>query len=256
MSELLTAAQMRAIEQAAIESAEVTGLELMERAGRGVVEAIFEEWPELDTPKMAHGAGLRAKAARWRLRRAVGTPRIGVLCGPGNNGGYGFVIAKLLADRGLNVEVFFLGPPSIQPPEAHKCAELWYKKYKQLHAIYPLGHRDMRLAEKKFDVFVDAIFGTGLDRPLPEEILELFNNIRYERNWQSNRLVAVDILSGLNGDTGEEMSELCLRADLTVTFHRAKCGHTRRRAKEWSGKLVVKDIGLGNGPQVDQKNEN
>ncbi|WP_270733079.1 NAD(P)H-hydrate epimerase [Shimia sp. Alg240-R146] len=195
MSELLTAAQMRAIEQAAIESGEVTGLGLMERAGQGVVEAIFEEWPELDTPKMAHGTGLRAKAARWRLRRVAETPRFGVLCGPGNTGGDGFVIAKLLADRGLKVEVFFLGPPSKQPPDARKCAVLWYKKFKQLHAIRPLGRRDMRLAETKFDVFVDAVFGTGLDRPLPEEVVELFNNIRYERNWQTNRLVAVDILS-------------------------------------------------------------
>ncbi len=71
MAELLTAAQMRAIEQAAIDSGEVTGLELMERAGRGVVEAIFEEWPEF--AQTSH--------------RAV------VLCGPGNNGGDGFVVA-------------------------------------------------------------------------------------------------------------------------------------------------------------------
>ena len=67
MTELLTAAQMKAIEQAAIDSGEVTGLELMERAGRGVVEAVFEEWPGL--AKTSH--------------KAV------VLCGPGNNGGDG-----------------------------------------------------------------------------------------------------------------------------------------------------------------------
>ena len=84
MTELLTAAQMRAIEQAAIESGEVTGLELMERAGRGVVEAIFEEWPEL--AKTPH--------------RAV------ILCGPGNNGGDGFVVARLLKEWGWEVEVF------------------------------------------------------------------------------------------------------------------------------------------------------
>jgi len=74
MTELLTAAQMRAIEEAAIASGEVTGLELMERAGRGVVEAILEWRPEL------------AKASR----KAV------VLCGPGNNGRDGFVVARLL----------------------------------------------------------------------------------------------------------------------------------------------------------------
>ena len=87
MTELLTAAQMRAIEAAAIASGEVTGLELMERAGRGVVEAVFEEWPELQAT--AH--------------RAV------VLCGPGNNGGDGFVVARLLEEwagrwRGISME--------------------------------------------------------------------------------------------------------------------------------------------------------
>jgi NAD(P)H-hydrate repair Nnr-like enzyme with NAD(P)H-hydrate epimerase domain len=78
MTELLTAAQMRAIEAAAIASGEVTGLELMERAGRGVVEAIFEEWPEL----------------------AAGSFRAMVLCGPGGNGGDGFVVARLLKEWG------------------------------------------------------------------------------------------------------------------------------------------------------------
>ena len=94
MTELLTAAQMRAIEAAAIASGEVTGLELMERAGRGVVEAIFEEWPEL--AQTSH--------------RAV------VLCGPGNNGGDGFVVARLLKQWGWEVEVFLYGDPADNPP--------------------------------------------------------------------------------------------------------------------------------------------
>ena len=103
MTELLTAAQMRAIEQAAIASGEVTGLELMERAGRGVVEAILEWRPEL--AKTAH--------------RAV------VLCGPGNNGGDGFVVARLLKDRGWEVEVFLYGDEAKLPPDAAENARLW-----------------------------------------------------------------------------------------------------------------------------------
>ncbi|MCX7287622.1 MAG: bifunctional ADP-dependent NAD(P)H-hydrate dehydratase/NAD(P)H-hydrate epimerase, partial [Rhodobacterales bacterium] len=83
MTELLTAAQMRAIEAAAIASGEVTGLELMERAGRGVVEAVFEEWPEL----------------------RAGSFRAVVLCGPGNNGGDGYVAAAALSRRGCDVAV-------------------------------------------------------------------------------------------------------------------------------------------------------
>mgnify|MGYP001804741293 CR=1 FL=1 len=87
MTELLTAAQMRAIEQAAIDSGEVTGLELMERAGQGVVDAIFAQWPEL----------------RLKTHRAV------ILCGPGNNGGDGCVIARLLKCWGWEIVLFLYG---------------------------------------------------------------------------------------------------------------------------------------------------
>ena len=89
---------MRAIEQAAIDSGEVTGLELMKRAGQGVVDAIFEEWPDLK--KISH--------------RAV------VLCGPGNNGGDGFVVARLLKEWGWEVEVFLYGDADKLPSDAKK----------------------------------------------------------------------------------------------------------------------------------------
>ena len=94
MADLLTAAQMRAVETAAMNSGEVSGLELMERAGTGVVEAVFRHWPEL---------------AR-RAHRAV------VLCGPGNNGGDGFVIARLLVARAsLGVQAAGVGDAAPRP---------------------------------------------------------------------------------------------------------------------------------------------
>ena len=104
MSELLTAAQMRAIEEAAIASGEVTGLELMERAGRGVVEAIFEEWPEL----------------RESSHRAV------VLCGPGNNGGDGFVVARYLQDANWEVTVASARRPEEYTGDAARMDEDGY----------------------------------------------------------------------------------------------------------------------------------
>src|SRR6056297_2575710 len=112
MTELLTAAQMRAIEQAAIESGQVTGLELMERAGHGVVEAVFEEWPKL------------ARAPH----RAV------VLCGPGNNGGDGFVVARLLKEWGWEVEVFLYGDPAKLPSDAKAN----YERGQRLGGVVPL----------------------------------------------------------------------------------------------------------------------
>ena len=151
MRDLLTSAQMRAIEQAAIGSGAVTGLELMERAGRGVVEAVFEEWPEL------------AQAPQ----RAV------VLCGPGNNGGDGFVIARLLKEWGWEVEVFLYGEPEKLPPDARANCERWGSRP---GPIEDFGPRDGRQA----DLVVDALFGTGLTRPLQglgKLLRELCDNI-------------------------------------------------------------------------------
>ena len=103
MTELLTAAQMRAVEQAAIDSGDVTGLDLMERAGAGVVEAIFE----------------------WRPELAEGERKAVVLCGPGNNGGDGFVVARLLKQRGWTVDVFLYGDEAKLPPDAAENARRW-----------------------------------------------------------------------------------------------------------------------------------
>src|SRR6056297_1403791 len=144
MTDLLTAAQMRAVETAAIESGAVTGLDLMERAGRGVVKATFARWPD-----MARAPG-----------RAV------VLCGPGNNGGDGFVVARLLAGRGWEVEVFALGDPERLPPDAASN----YRRWSALGATRPLAAAD---ESHEAPLVVDALFGTGLARPLEGGLADL-----------------------------------------------------------------------------------
>ncbi|SEL01117.1 yjeF C-terminal region, hydroxyethylthiazole kinase-related/yjeF N-terminal region [Roseovarius azorensis] len=213
MKELLTAAQMRAIERAAIESGEVTGLELMERAGRGVVEAVFAQWPELiSAPQKAM-----------------------VLCGPGNNGGDGFVVARLLKARGWEVKVFLYGDPARLPPDARVNCERWC-------AMAGLAPPD-RAREGDFaaDLYVDALFGIGLTRPLEGAALEC---IRTWNTGRAARTVAIDLPSGLCSDSGRRLGDAAVRAALTVSFHAPKLGHHLASGPEHCGRFVVVDIGL------------
>ncbi|MEZ5886491.1 MAG: NAD(P)H-hydrate dehydratase [Paracoccaceae bacterium] len=232
MTELLTAAQMRAIEQAAIASGEVTGLDLMERAGRGVVEAIFEEWPELS--QTAH--------------RAV------VLCGPGNNGGDGFVVARLLKEWGWEVEVFLYGDPERLPPDAR----VNYERWRGMGDVVALTIDGLwtSLFVKDLDVIVDALFGTGLTRPAPsfEPFEMLVHRVFADGLWWTGEprkpwIVAIDNPSDMCCDSGLELVGDQRRyeayaAHLTVTFHRAKRGHYLGEAPKYCTKLKVSDIGL------------
>ncbi len=217
MDELLTAAQMRAVERAAIESGEVTGLELMERAGRGVVDAVFEEWPEL------------AKAPH----RAV------VLCGPGNNGGDGLVVARLLKEWGWDVDVFLYGDPAKLPSDAGTN----YLRWCQMGTV---GHlKDAPRFAHEADLFVDALFGTGLTRPLEGAAFDWAADRATDPDSQA-KTVAVDIPSGLCSDSGRELgiSPETVLAGLTVAFHARKLGHYLGSGSFKSGKTVDVDIGL------------
>lgn len=225
MTELLTAAQMRAIEAAAIASGEVTGLELMERAGRGVVEAIFEEWPEL----------------RATSHRAV------VLCGPGNNGGDGFVVARLLKEWGWEVEVFLYGDPERMPPDAR----VNYERWRGMGEVLPVSAASWNTVDRA--VIIDAVFGIGLSRPVDDPFLfESFWHIDDVLDWTnpSWRTVAIDIPSGIDADSGHILggqAEHGLRApgvQLTVTFHAEKLGHRLTDGGSLCGKVVVVDLGL------------
>lgn len=231
MTELLTAAQMRAIEQAAIDRGDVTGIELMERAGQGVTDAMFEEWPEL--AKTSH--------------KAV------VLCGPGNNGGDGFVIARLLKDWGWEVEVFLYGDPQKLPPDAR----VNYERWSEIKKARPFVDYDFKEGWA-CDLLIDALFGTGLKREL-RDLGELFWNmqkmvdgIAIEPGHPTGRpaIVAVDVPSGICADSGrdfpheDEHNRFSATAHLTVSFHRLKVGHFLEGGADQVGKVVVKDIGL------------
>ncbi len=237
MTELLTAAQMRAIEQAAIDSGEVTGLELMERAGRGVVEAIFEEWPEL----------------RATSHRAV------VLCGPGNNGGDGFVVARLLKEWGWEVEVFLYGDAEKLPPDARVNYERWL----EFGDARPMSEGDIRPRHGKDainppDVLIDAGFGTGLSRGIPRTFFDAALSQLSRTHSSARKLhevrartVAIDLPSGICSDSGRGLvcsekgfeGSYSFIAKLTVSFHQPKIGNYLA-SPDFSGKVSIKDIGL------------
>ncbi|WP_412554955.1 NAD(P)H-hydrate dehydratase [Shimia sp. MIT1388] len=261
MSELLTAAQMRAIEQAAIESGEVTGLELMERAGQGVVEAIFKEWPELGAlDNAAGGQPPDPRDISGMRMRAV------VLCGPGNNGGDGFVVARLLHEQGWDVEVFLYGDAEKLPPDARVNYERWL----EIGKVAPLTDTEIEGYAESHPgtvLAVDAIFGTGLTRPFHD-----LGRVQDELNWWSAasgredrpKVVSVDIPSGLCADSGsylgygandENPLDNCIVANLTVSFHSAKVGHVLADGSTGSGNLVVADIGLGTKSEGGQLGE-
>ena len=226
MHETLTAAQMRAIESAAIEAGTVTGLELMERAGRGVVEAIVEEWPEL----------------------AATSHRAVVLCGPGNNGGDGFVVARLLKERGWEVEVFLYGDPDRLPPDARANYERWTalgptQPYCPDHLL-KVGKTAHEAGVDKW-VVVDALFGIGQRAPLDDACAPfnaLLDAAFGDHTAPSPFMVNIDLPTGYDADTGEDLARRPVPADLIVTFHRAKPIHAMPHMAD--AILRVVDIGL------------
>lgn len=199
---VLTPAEMAEVDRRAIAEGPFSGIELMQHAGQAVVAALLDRFP----------------AART----------IHVLCGPGNNGGDGYVVAELLRQSGLAVAVYGEGPPrkgSDAAIAAGRC-QVWPQP---LAAFQP----------QPGDLVVDALFGAGLERPLgeqPKRAVALARSMRLP-------VVAVDLPSGLSGETGQVLGD-AFRAALTVTFVRKKPGHLLWPGRGLCGELVVADIGI------------
>lgn len=199
-NEILTVTQMRAADTAAVARG-ATVSELMERAGRAVADAVSARYTYCPTA---------------------------VLCGPGDNGGDGYVAARILRRRGWPVWVEELAPP--QTPAAQAAAARWRGETLPLSA-----------ADRQAGLLIDALFGAGLSRPLAGPALS-----RARASEGRHRpVVAVDVPSGLDGDTGRPVGDVAFHADLTVTFHRKKPAHVLATGRAYCGEVVVADIGLG-----------
>ena len=196
--EIMTVAEMTAADRAAAEAGAST-IVLMERAGRAVADVIRERYA-------------RCPTVIW--------------CGPGDNGGDGYVIARHLRRRGWPVRVEALSPPA--SPAAQWAAARWKGE------TGPLASEPGSAA-----LFIDCLFGAGLSRPLEGEADRLARTMP-----GAARIVAVDVPSGILGDTGRPLGERALMAELTVTFHRRKLAHVLAAGRAACGEVVVADIGL------------
>jgi NAD(P)H-hydrate epimerase len=202
---------MRAIDRAAIEDFGIPGLTLMDRAGRGVADAA------------AAMAGPRG--------------RIVVVCGGGNNGGDGYVAARLLRAGGRDARVMALVPAERLSPDARAVRE------QAERAGVPIDDGVLGpLAAGVGDVVVDAIFGTGLGRPPEGPFASAIAAIEAARAAGAS-VLAVDVPSGLSADTGRPLGP-CVRADRTVTFAFPKRGLAVHPGLGLAGDVTVVDIGI------------
>ncbi len=213
---ILTASEMQRIDRLTTERYGVPSLTLMENAGRGVVEFLVSRL----APLASH--------------------RIVILCGKGNNGGDGLVVARLLRDQGFHPRVLLFADPKglrgdaavnyerllpSAPPEIIADREAW-------RAIAPsLIHTAL---------FVDALLGTGLAKPLEGFWLEVVRHVNTE--FPTARVLAVDLPSGISADSGDLIGEH-MRADFSVAFTAPKIAHVFPPACECMGEWVVKQVG-------------
>lgn len=163
-----------------------------------------------------------------------------VVCGPGNNGGDGLALARLLKALGKEVDVFSLRPPLSYPREAGVYGEILVKAGISHQVLSPEESLwSFSEALKDADVLVDALWGTGLTRPLPDfvqKIIRLMNDF-------SPKIIAVDVPSGLQADTGKPLPE-AVHAAKTVTFECLKTGFFQEEAQRYLGQVVVEPIGI------------
>jgi NAD(P)H-hydrate epimerase len=200
---------VREVDRSAIEEYGIPGIVLMENAARGL-----------------------AVIALDMLRDAAhDPPRALVVCGRGNNGGDGYALARHLVNAGVEVRLAALGEPgpaSDAGINASICRHMGMPRVD----IEEIGDA------ASFDLIVDAIFGTGLDRPLEGAALEAVRWL----NCAGRPVLAVDVPSGLDCDTGRPLGD-AVRADRTATFVAMKSGLLQARARPYAGRVEVVDIG-------------
>jgi NAD(P)H-hydrate epimerase len=206
--------EVRELDRRAIEEYGVPGVVLMENAGRGAAEL---------------------------LRSLVVRGPVIICCGKGNNGGDGLVIARHLDNRQVPVKILLFGKPQELTGDAAVNYRILLKAGLPLESL-ELGSLDGEKLRRELaaaEWIVDALFGTGLAGPVRPPFDEIIAAI----NASPARVLAVDIPSGLDADTGQSLGPT-VRADHTATFVTLKKGFANLTAQEWLGRVHVLDIGM------------
>jgi len=208
--DLYTASQVRELDQIAINEFAIPGFTLMKRAGQATFDALLNAYPEART--------------------------LCVVCGSGNNGGDGYVIATLATQAGLKVSLIQLGKAESIKGDALLARKAYLQGGEGVEEC--VFSADLL----KTDIIVDAIFGTGLSRNISGHWKTVIEDI----NASDAKVVAVDIPSGLNADTGR-IHGIAVKADLTVTYIGLKCGLFTGQARDYCGELLFDDLQVPQG---------
>ncbi|MBD3305720.1 NAD(P)H-hydrate dehydratase [candidate division KSB3 bacterium] len=213
---IAAAEEIRQLDRTAIEVLGIPGIVLMENAGNQVVRVITERYPDVHNKRML------------------------VVCGKGNNGGDGFVVARHMYNRGVDVRVTLLAEKHLLKGDAKINFDIAQKM--NIPIVEITSNEQLpafRNLLQQADIVVDAILGTGLN----EAVRGLYKNIIESLNKLPQPIISVDIPSGLSANTGVVLGS-CIRADVTVTFAVPKHGLILYPAADYVGELEVVDIGI------------
>ena len=212
---VVTSKQMREIDRKAIEENNLSGLALMENAGLKIFQSLKNIYPNL------------------RLKKII------IFSGSGNNGGDGFVVARRLYDYGVKAKVFLLAPFNKIKGEAGENLNIIDKMGVELIELKAEKLEEIKGTIQNSDLIIDAILGTGLQgrvTGLKSKIIDLINVAGKE-------VVAIDVPSGLNADTGK-IEGPCIKATYTITLALPKIGLLLFPGASYAGKVTVEDIGI------------
>jgi len=246
---------MKKLDQIAIQQYGIPSLILMENAGRGIAD-LAERVIPAKAGIYKYGSPThfrrRTSSSSRKVLRALGAGvkefgddrrrkgKILIICGKGNNGGDGFVAARHLFNRGYRIQIVLLGPPQDLKDDAGTNFKILKKMKVPIKLITSENKTKLlgRLAQES-DLIIDAIFGIGLTRP----VTGIFYDVISILNASKKQILAIDVPSGLDSDSGEELG-IAIQACATGTLAAAKRGLFLKAGPKCSGKIAVLDISI------------